>query len=159
LDAVSSRPPALEEFAIGTPIPLVNPRVCNHGELAPEERDDGQTVPVATTEMIGDGTLGGKRRFAHSLRAGATRGGLALAQRAFWKGYLKLSLVTCRVAMTPAVTESNKLRFHNINRKTGNRVVSRYIDAETGKAVDDEDQIKGYACGEDDYVLFEDEEL
>lgn len=82
-----------------------------------------------------------------------------MAQRAFWKGYLKLSLVTCRVAMTPAVTESNKLRFHNINRKTGNRVVNRYINAETGKAVDDEDQIKGYARGEDDYVLFEDEEL
>ena len=82
-----------------------------------------------------------------------------MAQRAFWKGYLKLSLVTCRVAMTPAVTESAKLRFHNINRKTGNRVVSRYIDAETGKPVDDEDQVKGYERAEDDYVLFEDEEL
>ncbi|MFN7090660.1 MAG: Ku protein [Allorhizobium sp.] len=82
-----------------------------------------------------------------------------MAQRAFWKGYLKLSLVTCRVAMTPAVTESNKLRFHNINRKTGNRVVSRYVDAETGKPVDDEDQVKGYERAEDDYVLFEDDEL
>lgn len=82
-----------------------------------------------------------------------------MAQRAFWKGYLKLSLVTCRVAMTPAVTESAKLRFHNINRKTGNRVVSRYLDSETGKPVDDEDQVKGYERGDDDYVLFEDEEL
>ncbi len=82
-----------------------------------------------------------------------------MAQRAFWKGYLKLSLVTCRVAMTPAVTESAKLRFHNINRKTGNRVVSRYLDAETGKLVDDDDQVKGYERGENDYVLFEDEEL
>lgn len=82
-----------------------------------------------------------------------------MAQRAFWKGYLKLSLVTCRVAMTPAVTESAKLRFHNINRETGNRVVSRYVDAETGKPVDDEDQVKGYERAEDDYVLFEDEEL
>jgi DNA end-binding protein Ku len=82
-----------------------------------------------------------------------------MAQRAFWKGYLKLSLVTCRVAMTPAVTESAKLRFHNINRKTGNRVVSRYLDSETGKPVDDEDQVKGYERGPDDYVLFEDEEL
>lgn len=82
-----------------------------------------------------------------------------MAQRSFWKGYLKLSLVTCRVSMTPAVTESSKLRFHNINRDTGNRVVNRYVDAETGKPVDDEDQVKGYARGEDDYVLFEDEEL
>lgn len=82
-----------------------------------------------------------------------------MAQRAFWKGYLKLSLVTCRVAMTPAVTESSKLRFHNINRKTGNRVVSRYVDAKTGKPVDDEDQVKGYERSENDYVLFEDDEL
>ncbi len=82
-----------------------------------------------------------------------------MAQRAFWKGYLKLSLVTCRVAMTPAVTESAKLRFHNINRETGNRVVSRYVDSETGKPVDDEDQVKGYERGEDDYILFDDEEL
>ncbi|PYB77550.1 Ku protein [Rhizobium wuzhouense] len=82
-----------------------------------------------------------------------------MAQRAFWKGYLKLSLVTCRVSMTPAVTESSKLRFHNINRQTGNRVVNRYIDAQTGEPVDDEDQVKGYARGEDDYVLIEDEEL
>lgn len=82
-----------------------------------------------------------------------------MAQRSFWKGYLKLSLVTCRVSMTPAVTESTKLRFHNINRDNGNRVVNRYVDAETGKPVDDEDQVKGYARGEDDYVLFEDEEL
>ncbi|MBC2771718.1 Ku protein [Rhizobium sp. AQ_MP] len=82
-----------------------------------------------------------------------------MAQRAFWKGYLKLSLVTCRVAMTPAVTESSKLRFHNINRKTGNRIVSRYVNSETGKPVDDEDQVKGYERSEDDYVLFEDDEL
>ena len=82
-----------------------------------------------------------------------------MAQRVFWKGYLKLSLVTCRVSMTPAVTESAKLRFHNINSRTGNRVVSRYVDAVTGKPVDGEDQMRGYARGEDDYVLFEDEEL
>jgi DNA end-binding protein Ku len=82
-----------------------------------------------------------------------------MAQRVFWKGYLKLSLVTCRVSMTPAVTESSKLRFHNINSETGNRVVSRYVDAVTGKPVDDEDQMRGYPRGEDDYVLFDDEEL
>ena len=82
-----------------------------------------------------------------------------MAQRVFWKGYLKLSLVTCRVSMTPAVTESAKLRFHNINSRTGNRVVSRYVDAVTGDPVEDEDQMRGYPRGEDDYVLFEDEEL
>lgn len=82
-----------------------------------------------------------------------------MARRVYWKGYLKLSLVTCRVSMTPAVTESAKLRFHNINAKTGNRVVSRYVDAVTGKPVDDDDQMRGYPQDEDNYVLFEDEEL
>lgn len=82
-----------------------------------------------------------------------------MAPRVFWKGYLKLSLVTCRVTMTPAISESAKVRFHNLNRKTQNRVLSQYVDAETGAAVEDDDQVKGYARGEDDYVLFEDEEI
>lgn len=83
----------------------------------------------------------------------------AVAPRAFWKGYLKLSLVTCRVTMTPAVSEGGKVRFHNLNRKTHARVLSQYVDAETGEAVEDEDQVKGYEKGEGDYVLFEDEEI
>lgn len=83
----------------------------------------------------------------------------AVAPRAFWRGYLKLSLVTCRVTMTPAVSESGKVRFHNLNRKTHARVLSQYVDAETGEAVEDEDQVKGYEKGEGDYVLFEDEEI
>jgi DNA end-binding protein Ku len=82
-----------------------------------------------------------------------------VAPRPFWKGYLKLSLVTCRVTMTPAVSEGGKVRFHNINRKTSNRVMSQYVDAVTGKPVDDDDQVKGYEKGEGDYVLLEDEEI
>lgn len=79
--------------------------------------------------------------------------------RAFWKGYLKLSLVTCPVSMMPATSENEKVRFHTLNEKTGNRVVSQYIDAETGKAVDEDDEVKGYPRGGDEYVLLEDEEL
>jgi DNA end-binding protein Ku len=58
-----------------------------------------------------------------------------MAPRSFWKGYLKLSLVTCPVAMTPAITQSEKVRFHVLNRKTGNRVICQYADAvtETGR--------------------------
>jgi DNA end-binding protein Ku len=82
-----------------------------------------------------------------------------MAQRSFWKGYLKLSLVTCPVAMTPATSESEKVRFHTLNRKTGNRVVSEYVDAESGKPVPDDDQAKGYPKGENDYVLLSDDEL
>ena len=82
-----------------------------------------------------------------------------MAPRPFWKGYLKLSLVTCPVAMMPATSESEKVRFHTINEKTGNRVVSQYVDAVTAKPVEEDDQVKGYPRGEDDYVLLEDEEI
>lgn len=79
--------------------------------------------------------------------------------RSFWKGYLKLSLVTCPVAMTPATTEREKLRFHTLNRRTGNRVVSRYLDSVTGKPVKEKDEAKGYPRGEDEHVVLEDDEL
>jgi DNA end-binding protein Ku len=82
-----------------------------------------------------------------------------MARHAFWKGYLKLSLVTCPVAMIPATSEAEKVRFHTLNEKTGNRVVSRYVDAVTGAPLDEDDAVKGYPRGEDDYVLLEDDEL
>lgn len=82
-----------------------------------------------------------------------------MAPKSFWKGYLKLSLVTCPVAMSPATSESEKVRFHTLNKKTNNRVVSQYVDAESGKPVADDDEVKGYQRGEDEYVLLEDDEL
>ena len=59
-----------------------------------------------------------------------------MALRPYWKGYLKLSLVTCPVQMMPATSENEKVRFHTLNRETHNRVVSRYVDAVTGKEVE-----------------------
>lgn len=82
-----------------------------------------------------------------------------MAVRPYWKGYLKLSLVTCSVQMMPATSESERVRFHTLNRPTGNRVVSRYVDSVTGKVVKDSDEVKGYQRGEDDYVMLEDDEL
>lgn len=82
-----------------------------------------------------------------------------MAPRYYWKGYLKLSLVTCPVAMTPATSESEKVRFHTLNRDTGNRVVSQYIDSVTGKPVKNENEAKGYARGENDYVILTDDDL
>lgn len=82
-----------------------------------------------------------------------------MAPRSFWKGYLKLSLVTCPVSMTPATSDQQKVRFHTVNRATGNRVKSRYIDAETGKPVKDDDEVKGFEVEEGRYVVLEDEEL
>lgn len=82
-----------------------------------------------------------------------------MALRPYWKGYLKLSLVTCPVNMTPATSESEKVRFHTLNKETGNRVVSQYIDSVTGKPVGDENEAKGYARGENDYVILTDDDL
>lgn len=82
-----------------------------------------------------------------------------MALRPYWKGYLKLSLVTCPVQMTPATSEDEKVRFHTLNRETHNRVVSHYVDAVTGKEVTEDDEAKGYQRGEDDYIVLEDEEL
>lgn len=82
-----------------------------------------------------------------------------MALRPYWKGYLKLSLVTCPVQMMPATSENEKVRFHTLNRQTQNRVVSHYVDSVTGKEVKEEDEVKGYQRGENDYVMLEDEEL
>lgn len=82
-----------------------------------------------------------------------------MAGRAYWKGYLKLLLVTCAVTLTPATTEGDKVRFHTINRKSGERIRTRYADSVSGKLVDDDDVAKGYAKGEDDYLILEDEDL
>ncbi|WP_027686888.1 Ku protein [Rhizobium leguminosarum] len=79
--------------------------------------------------------------------------------RPYWKGYLKLSLVTCPVAMSPATSESEKVRFHTLNKETGNRVVSQYVDSVTGKPVKDENEAKGYARGENDYIILTDDDL
>src|SRR5690348_3166524 len=76
-----------------------------------------------------------------------------MAPRPSWRGYLKLSLVTCPVAMLPATSEAEKVRFHTLNRATGSRVHARYVDAETGKPVDDEDQVKGYEREDGEYVM------
>jgi DNA end-binding protein Ku len=96
------------------------------------------------------------------IRAGGARPiiqEIEMPSRPFWKGYLKLSLVTCAVAMTPVISERQKVRFHTINRATGHRIQSRYVDAVTGNEVGDDDQVKGYPRGEDDYVMLEDDEL
>lgn len=82
-----------------------------------------------------------------------------MAPRSFWKGYLKLSLVTCPIAMTPATTTANKISFHTINARTGNRIESRYVDAETGRPLGENDEIKGYQVAADQHVTLEDDEL
>jgi DNA end-binding protein Ku len=82
-----------------------------------------------------------------------------LAPRAYWKGYLKLSLVSCPVALFPASSEREKIRFHQINKATGNRIKYRKVDAETDEDVDASDIVKGYEVGKGEYIELEPEEL
>jgi DNA end-binding protein Ku len=81
------------------------------------------------------------------------------APRAYWKGYLKLSLVTCPVALYPASTQSEKTRFHQINKKTGNRLRQEMVDEKTGQVVEGDNKGRGYELSKGKYVEIEPEEL
>jgi len=82
-----------------------------------------------------------------------------MAPRPNWKGFLKLSLVSCAVALYPATTTSQRIRFNIINRKTGNRIRNEVVDVDTGKPVEPEDRVKGYQFEKGQYVLVEEDEL
>lgn len=82
-----------------------------------------------------------------------------MAPRPNWKGFLKLSLVSCAVALYPATSTSQRIRFNIINRKTGNRIRNEVVDADTGDPVEQEDRVKGYQFEKGQYVLVTDEEL
>jgi DNA end-binding protein Ku len=82
-----------------------------------------------------------------------------MAPRSNWKGYLKLSLVSASIAIYPATSSTEKVRFNTLNRATGNRLRRQMVDSVTGEVVENDDMIKGYAVGKDQYVQVEDEEL
>src|ERR1700704_4314628 len=82
-----------------------------------------------------------------------------MAPRAYWKGSLKLSLVSCPVALYPASTSVEKTRFHMINKETGNRLRQQMVDAETGDVVESEQKGRGYELRKGEYVEIEKDEL
>jgi Ku protein len=82
-----------------------------------------------------------------------------MAPRAYWKGSLKLSLVSCPVALYPASTSVEKTRFHMINKETGNRLRQQMVDAETGDVVESEQKGRGYELKKGEYVEVEKDEL
>jgi DNA end-binding protein Ku len=79
--------------------------------------------------------------------------------RAYWKGYLKLSLVTCPIALYPASSTVDKTRFHQINKKTGNRLRQQMVDEETGRVVDKANKGRGYELSKGKFVEIEPQEL
>ena len=82
-----------------------------------------------------------------------------MAPRAYWKGYLKLSLVSCPIALYPATSEREKISFHQLNKETGHRIRYRKVDAETGDEVEQSDIIKGFEVNKGEYVELDPEEM
>ena len=82
-----------------------------------------------------------------------------MAPRANWKGFLKIADVICPVALYTAASTSDRIAFHTINRATGNRVHRQFVDSDTGKPVEKDDQVKGYETGSGEYVVLEPEDV
>jgi DNA end-binding protein Ku len=81
------------------------------------------------------------------------------ASRAFWKGYLKLSFVSCPVALYPATSAAERVSFRQINRRTGHRLRHKLVDSVTGEAVDSANKARGYELGENEFLLVEDRDI
>lgn len=79
--------------------------------------------------------------------------------RPYWKGYLKLSLVSCPIAIYASTSSSERIAFKQVNRSTGNRLRQQLVDEETGDLVESDDKARGFEVGKGDYLLVEDEEL
>ena len=82
-----------------------------------------------------------------------------MAPRANWKGFLKLGELVCPVALYTAASTSDRIAFHMLNRETGHRLRREFIDSDTGKPVEREDQVKGYETGENDFIVLKPEEV
>ena len=82
-----------------------------------------------------------------------------MAPRAYWKGFLKLSLVSCPIALLPATSSRDKISFHQLNKDTGHRVRYRKVDEETGDKVQQSDIVKGYEVEKGNYIELTSDEL
>src|SRR6516164_980900 len=84
---------------------------------------------------------------------------LVMAPRAYWKGYLKLSLVSCPIALNPATSASERISCRQVNRKTGNRLRQQLVDDVTREPVEAADKARGFEVGKNEFIVMEDEEL
>src|SRR5215217_2747166 len=82
-----------------------------------------------------------------------------MAPRPHWKGYLKLSLVTCPIALYPAFSAAERVSFRQVNRQAGNRLRHQLVDSITGEAVESHDKGRGYEIGESQFLVIDDEEI
>jgi Ku protein len=81
------------------------------------------------------------------------------ASRAYWRGYLKLSFVSCPIALYPATSAAERVSFRQVNRRTGHRLRHKLVDSVTGEVVDPSNKARGYEVGEKEFLLVEDRDL
>jgi DNA end-binding protein Ku len=79
--------------------------------------------------------------------------------RAYWNGFLKLSFVSCPVALYPATTAAERVSFRQVNRRTGHRLKHQLVDSVTGETVQSREKARGYEVGENRFLLVENREL
>ena len=82
-----------------------------------------------------------------------------MAPRPYWKGYLKLSLVSCAVALFPATSKGERISFHWLNRETGNRLRQLMINSDTNAPVEREERVRGFQVAKNDYLMIEEQDL
>ncbi|MBY3412347.1 Ku protein [Rhizobium laguerreae] len=79
--------------------------------------------------------------------------------RANWKGHLKVGELSCAVGLYTAASTADRISFHILNQKTGNRLKREFIDSETEKVVERDQQVKGFETGNGDYIMIDPEEV
>src|SRR5215218_10682989 len=82
-----------------------------------------------------------------------------MAPRAHWKGYLKLSLVSCPISLYPAIAASERISFRQVNKETGNRLRQQLVDSVTGDLVESQNKGRGFEVGENQFLVVQDEDL
>src|SRR5438132_13665369 len=82
-----------------------------------------------------------------------------MAPRSYWKGYLKLSLVSCPISVNPATSSSERISFRQINKQTGNRLRQQLIDEVTREPIDAADKGRGYEIDKGVFIPVDDEEI
>ena len=81
-----------------------------------------------------------------------------MAPRPYWKGYLKLALVSCPIALSPATSSSERISFRQVNKETGNRIRYKKVDSETDAEVSSDQIGKGYEIGKGEFLIMDDDE-
>jgi len=82
-----------------------------------------------------------------------------VAPRPYWKGYLKLALVSCPIALSPATSSTERVSFRQVNKETGNRIRYKKVESETDEEVSADQIGKGYEVGKGEYLIMDDDEL